>query len=374
MIDIPSTVRARLKETAGASGSGHVDPNLLTAFAEQTLLAGERTFVMTHLSQCRDCRDVLALAVPIHQTELQAVGALAARSRPWWNLAAVRWSAVAATAAVVVAAVLMRTPQPQLPLAQMQAPSQVQQNVSTNKTELPGAANTLAESRPSAPAPIRAKQKRTISRDSTAEGLARADSQKTFARRDLDMMTAYRQDERAGQAREQDEKLAAALNTDVVVVGAENEAAKKMQAPGITSRAEAGGNEVQARTEPTKPTLGWTESVTPGIAWSVSQGRLLRSMDAGATWEPLPVDSRATLRTYWAFDTDIWAGGDNEALYRSSNAGETWTQVHPVLADGTILRGDITKLEFDDAQHGAVITSKGERWETKDGGASWKQR
>src|ERR1700757_3930783 len=41
----------------------HPDENVLTAFAEHALLDRERETVMQHLSTCKQCRDVLSLAV-----------------------------------------------------------------------------------------------------------------------------------------------------------------------------------------------------------------------------------------------------------------------------------------------------------------------
>jgi len=378
MNDIPSAARARLKGTASASGPLHVDPNLLTAFAEQTLLAGERRVVVTHLSQCRDCRDVLSLALPLQQPELQTVGGLAVQPLRWWNLAAVRWSAVAATAAVVIGAVVMRTPQPQLPMAHIQAPAQVQQNIApASPNESSRAVGTLAEAKPAAAAStssVLAKQRRTGSKDSTAEGLVLADSQKTAAPKTMDLMTAYRQDEPTSQSREQDEKkLAAAVNTDAVVAAPGSEAANKLQASGVASRAEGASGEIQPRTEQTKPSFTIGESIVQNAPWwTASNGRLLRSLDGGANWEPISVDSRFAVKTYWFFDSDIWAGGEAGALYCSNNRGETWRRVRPALRDGTRLKADISGLDFQDAQHGTVITANGEKWVTADGGVSWK--
>ncbi len=89
----------------------HPDADLLTAFAEQALPARERDQVLTHLAQCLDCREVAALAgAAIPEPELVATtaGARSAAgrtSRSFWSWGPLRWTAAAATAAVVLSAV-----------------------------------------------------------------------------------------------------------------------------------------------------------------------------------------------------------------------------------------------------------------------------
>ncbi|HMK28123.1 MAG TPA: hypothetical protein VK473_00460 [Terriglobales bacterium] len=371
MIQVPSAVRARLKGVADAGQPPHVDPNLLAAFAEQSLLENERASVMTHLAQCWTCREVVSLALPEQQPEMQTVGAVASPV-PWWNRAAIRWSAVAATATVVVAAVMMRPPAPQLQVAHVASPAQIQQNPAPSlKQEVPAAASgRLAEARPSAPASILAKQRReSKDKNSINQGVMLADS-KAAPSQDLDLRSVYRQDATTSRPSEQEQKtLAAAVNADAI----SSESAKKLQAPEIAASGEMGSNEVQSRIEQMKPNLAAAADVMRGAAWSISQGRLLRSLDGRANWEPVPVDSRAVLKVFWAFDSDVWTGGDAGALYHSSNRGETWTRVRPVVNDVS-LKADIINLEFEDAQHGTVFTAAGEKWLTSDGGLSWKLR
>src|SRR4051812_46200339 len=86
----------------------HPDADLLTAFAEQALTTREREQVMSHLAVRSTCRDVLALAAPESAVEVPPVEVPVAgpvRRLPWWNLPALRWAAVAATAAVIITGV-----------------------------------------------------------------------------------------------------------------------------------------------------------------------------------------------------------------------------------------------------------------------------
>jgi hypothetical protein len=103
MNELPKIVRARLN--AAAAGD-HPDPDLLTAFAEQALPDRERSVVLSHLSHCADCRDVLALARPALETATPSIDTT--RRRSWFTWPALRWGAVAACVVIVGSAVLMK--------------------------------------------------------------------------------------------------------------------------------------------------------------------------------------------------------------------------------------------------------------------------
>ena len=86
----------------------HPDADLLTAFAEQALPVRERDQVLAHLARCMDCREVAALAgAAVAEPELVAAPKLVDRKpgRSFWSLRPLRWTAAAATAAVVLSAV-----------------------------------------------------------------------------------------------------------------------------------------------------------------------------------------------------------------------------------------------------------------------------
>jgi len=146
MTEVPKIVFDRLRAArpvrplsgVGLPERAHPDPDLLTAFAEQTLSATERDGLLDHLALCGDCREVIALALPAAdiaavliavETELateraKRSSAKAARSWPtlvWPNLvwprlvwprlggSTLRWAALAA-GVVVVASVLLVHP------------------------------------------------------------------------------------------------------------------------------------------------------------------------------------------------------------------------------------------------------------------------
>ena len=92
MSEIPKIVRQRLHRADKASVP-HPDANVLTAFAESSLLPPERTAVLDHLSHCAECREVVALALPATESLQPALQFSASRELTWPIL---RWSLTSA--------------------------------------------------------------------------------------------------------------------------------------------------------------------------------------------------------------------------------------------------------------------------------------
>ena len=91
MQNVPKIVTERLRATAASAS--HLDADVLAAFAERSLSDRERGVVIEHVARCRDCRDVIALALP--ETETAVLTPTPAR-RPWLTWPALRWGFVAA--------------------------------------------------------------------------------------------------------------------------------------------------------------------------------------------------------------------------------------------------------------------------------------
>jgi photosystem II stability/assembly factor-like uncharacterized protein len=192
---------------------------------------------------------------------------------------------------------------------------------------------------------------------------------------------------------------------------------KAQPAPSELSIAQQSNDEATARLSKAKPapletaeaaqiTIGLdaaTINEVPIPRWTISaSGTLQRSFDKGATWQDVnvtageatsapvarvfanvaPADKAVVVkqkaagpvfRAVAANGIEVWAGGLNSALYHSPDAGTRWVRVIPSTAEGT-LTGDIVKVEFSDAQHGAVTTSTGEVWTTADTGHTWQKQ
>jgi len=113
----------------------------------------------------------------------------------------------------------------------------------------------------------------------------------------------------------------------------------------------------------------------PAVAprWSLSSDGmvLLRSLDAGKTWQAVAVADKVVLRAVSALGPEVWVGGSGGSLYHSSTLGRDWKKVEPA-ADGKILLADIVAIEFTDAQHGKLTTASHEVWTTSDAGQTWQ--
>jgi hypothetical protein len=113
MPEIPQIVRERLASSkdrlsnvkTSQPGANHPDPNVLAAFSERLLPAGERAVVFEHLARCSDCRDIIALALP--EIETAVATNLAPARTTWFSGPAMRWALVAAGVIVVASVGVM---------------------------------------------------------------------------------------------------------------------------------------------------------------------------------------------------------------------------------------------------------------------------
>jgi photosystem II stability/assembly factor-like uncharacterized protein len=108
--------------------------------------------------------------------------------------------------------------------------------------------------------------------------------------------------------------------------------------------------------------------------WTLSsEGVLMRSFNAGKTWDAIPVANNVQFRAVNAVGNEIWVGGSQGVLYHSSDAGNLWTRVTP-SAEGVVLSSDIIAIEFADTLHGKLTTSDHFGWTTVDGGQTWTRQ
>ncbi len=144
-----------------------------------------------------------------------------------------------------------------------------------------------------------------------------------------------------------------------------------MAAPEVLTKSQATRSEETVRQKMDRAP-GFRHS--PLSRWTISSdGRLQHSIDAGKTWQPVPVGDKASFRALSANGPDVWVGGAAGLLYHSADSGASWTQVKPAFANVT-LTADIAAIEFTDVQHGKITTSNGEVWTTEDAGQNWRKQ
>ena len=133
-----------------------------------------------------------------------------------------------------------------------------------------------------------------------------------------------------------------------------------------------------------------------GALWSDSDERgVYKSSDAGETWEKIlyidektgaadmtmdPKDPSILYASMWEFRRTAWSfssGGDNSALYKSSDAGETWNKIHNGFPDGQLGRLAIAVAPSDSNILYTVIEAEDPKrkglYRSDDAGANWKQ-
>lgn len=119
---------------------------------------------------------------------------------------------------------------------------------------------------------------------------------------------------------------------------------------------------------------------------------LVRTMDAGITWEELPCDKLPALEkgeqvfassnsNLSVFGSNLWiaTGGASARVFHTADYGETWRVYSTPFIQGETAAG-IFSIDFIDAKNGVAIGGKwndtsfnaGNKAYTQDGGETWK--
>jgi hypothetical protein len=409
---LPKIVRQRLQTTAGQAAV-HPDADLLTAFVERSLGKRERLQVLEHLAQCGDCREVVSVAIP----ELESAHVIATRraSSGWLRWPVLRWGALAVCVVVVGAAVTLPhfkrateapiAASPTGPAVAAQKPaaeadSALRSEIATNYKSQPQIQPKREIA--AAPRPSKKLDESEVIGKVTTTPLTKARSDKPSAP-PLSQVAAAAPapalPSKNADLERRKEELAAVegrtygLNAANEVVTVEAKAATPAELAEVSpGKAKDESQKLQdakaglARGTTTalmQKNLAYsssseTDALLAGAKivprWTLtSGGTLQRSLDAGKTWQPIPVAGKFAFRALSTVGLEIWVGGAAGTLYHSSDAGEHWQQVKPV-AGGQLLTTDIIGVEFTDAQHGKLTTATHETWTTLDGGQSWDKR
>ena len=347
MAEIPKIVSQRLQ--AIATMGDHPDPNLLGAFVERSLGKRERVQVLEHLSRCTTCREIVSLSAAPPEMTHAVSGPV---SRAWFSWPVLRGAALVACVMVVGAVLTLR---------QKHEGRQISATIAEGRpgeTQLPMPNSAIEKKVPSLqiPAPV-AKPvfaaKQTASRQKAITANPANGSYDAAPSSAVEMAEA-----RTG-------------SPFAEVPGRAKDAAAESQ--GSQAEKASGGalarrNMVSAAASdapiPSNLAPRWTLS---------SDGTLQRSLDSGRTWQTIPVSSQTIFRALAANGLDIWVGGAAGALFHSSDAGQHWTQIKPMV-NGEALEDDIIGVEFTDTLHGKLTSSIEEIWTTADAGLTWQKQ
>ena len=363
---------------------GHPDANVLAAFSARTLSRNERTSVLSHLEECPECREVLALS--------SSHALKASRRSQWvWPVA----SAIAAACAVfaivwlpqliphtmrdVVQLKPSRSQLAALSKAPVSVPAPAVQPARIPEAERPHrspkAMNQTTRDRregeetqpvaPNAPAPANLvlAPSSPVSVPSNPV-LVPSISDEIAAAQPAAPATSA---ERSGQFNAL-RPAPGRASAQQALIGPAPSAASAAPQSVITRSGIFGGQQARLR----KPPAGLPNN--GNTVWSleppISTGSVRKSVDGGKTWQAVPVDGATEFYALSATGSDIWVGGAGGNLFHSVDDGVDWQEI-PVIEGRTRLSEAITSIEPD----GDTVTLKaasGARWTTQDGGKHWR--
>ncbi len=319
MKKLPSSIVDRLR--ASEKLSDHLDPDLISAWVENSLSRADRTRVFEHLAYCRECRELGALSLP----NPPDAAASSRTTSAWLGWPVLRWVVTPACVLLVGVAVTLH------------------HRSGSGPHQAAGTSTVALQPQPSVGSPI----------SSVAPNVTEERTRESFPRQ-----------QETGSPPAFAEKFVAPSDQTLAPRPAAEEP-KGESVHGIDGPTFQAARAI--RTE-----AGTSENRAP--RWTLSsEGTLARSFDSGNTWETVPVPSQARFYVLAAQGMDIWLGGSSGALYHSSDAGAHWVQVQPV-ASGQSLSEDVIGMEFSDPEHGVVTTPTNHKWITADAGQSWQRK
>ncbi len=370
MAEVPKIALRRLQV---ARADEHPDPDVINAFAENSLKTRERERVLAHLSQCGDCREIAALSLP----EMDAATAIvsAKPETSWMRWPALRWAAVAACAVIVGTAVTLRYQTRTGQHAGEKSDAAISSSLDQKVQPAAPAAVPMNQSPPAAAqnAPVEARNAvRLADKSGPSKKVVSPSAREAETMAAAPVAAAPLERKSQSAFTSSNKTLDIADSQPQVVPGRAKDALQQPPA-GAIGGVVTGGMMAKQKTAMAPVISGGFPSILVPRWTLSSDGTLQRSIDSGRSWQTIPSPGQGNFRALAASGADIWVGGAKGALYHSSDAGMHWTQVLPV-AGTQALSADITGIEFTDLQHGSVSTAEGETWITADAGQTWSKK
>ncbi len=149
----------------------------------------------------------------------------------------------------------------------------------------------------------------------------------------------------------------------------------------------------RVRVHPTNPDIVFVAALGHVYGDNAERG-VFRSTDGGSTWEKvlyvspkaggvdLVIDRRnpeiiyASLWQVYRKSWKMWGGGPDSGLYKSTDGGDTWTELagNPGMPDGPLGKIGITVSPADPQRLWAVVEAhEGGVFRSDDGGATWER-
>jgi len=355
----------------------HPPPDLLSNFVEHTLDGEESRRVTDHLARCSECRDIVFLASSATEEPIadkQDWAAAVPRTSPVFLAGAkgrrwvpqLAWGLSIASILFLVAGLLVRQR-----FAAVQPAPQLGSNMASKEVGPP----------PAAPPHVTASQPLVefaapISAGKTQPKTAHA---KNVPRKSFDSFAVSSNgpvESVAGAAPAKTSPPNAIREPATIAIGGPaTTAAPAVPLVNSFAASEAGQAGAQPATAD-KLQLAPRVSISNARAlhsqWRVTaEGYLERSTPEG--WSRVLANQPTIFRVVSVIGDDVWAGGSGGALFHSSDGGQQWKKV-PLGTSSGAETATIVSIQFDDAQHGVVITEDGSRSSTSDGGVTWTRQ
>jgi hypothetical protein len=341
----------------------HPSADVLSAFVEQALGEREKQSVTDHLARCGECREIVFLTSEASEPAARDQQIVAAKPR-WHRTSRWVWAAPVAAIFLLGAGYLMRQRHFAAP-----ASSEIASRKIPETTSRP--AEQLQVTPPPAPAelaspPVMKVRPRSMSATSSSAQKVEPAGAEVLAMNAAPPVPANGEGMTA---------KASAEPAGIAIGGAVAGTAPAV--PRGNSFAPSTGEGVQQY----RATDSLSLSVNRGLAgvaqiphpgWRVTpQGQLEHFTADG--WSRVLAEEASVFRGVSVIGSDVWAGGNDGALFHSGDGGVNWHKVSIGNASGAE-RAAIVSIRFDDSQHGVVITDTGTSYSTTDGGVTWTKQ
>ncbi len=415
--EISKSARELLAKQPAAEA--HPSPDLLNGYVEQSLNAAENTQVLTHLSSCAECREVVFLATGVAEEEMQpellvAAAAKAAQERPLAaaspasdqlrgcavleprpkrKTASWKWAAPLAAVILIGVTVLVErhetsgmlgSPGTQVAYERGLAPAvsapSTPPMVQADKVEPQSPSNTLALSAPppeekdKMSAAYAAKKSEAAQREQALmnEAIERSDRQELAS-----SLENHHADFRAGTAQAKTAPSGAPAVPSGEVASAAPNGGNDLTylAPDAVKPQSLAKSSLMANDQAAVAVdaAAMPRHQAANSHWRIGkEGQLERSTGSG-TWTQKLASEEVAFRAVATVGSDVWAGGNGGALFHSSDGGDRFNKVG-LSANGQAESGSIVSIHFDTAQQGTVTTDSGATWTTTDGGHTWSKQ
>lgn len=385
MTGLPKFVRDQLARTSAPSS--HPDANVLTAFAEDALTVNERQQVMEHLSLCPDCREIVFLAQP-EAAATQEVLATKPRRLTWMAWASVAALVVVASAVILQREQITKTQEPDT-IATTIPPQRLETKpaspVTTSAADMAVSdAKTRTETR-GREAKLDAGKAKSPSEPILTAKDTSADEERSYMKAPVfvpppaanqqiivagappqQAPTGPEQRSIAGQIQQSQGPANTVNNVNIPAANESLANAEAAPAAKVAKKQRADALHGLATGYTAAPAA--TPVPSARAHWQISPtGTLERSYTAD-NWAPVLAESGVKFHVVSVIGNTVWAGGEHGALYVSRDDGATW---NPIVVDTT---ATITSVHFSDELHGTLETADGQGWATSDGGKSWQKQ